>query len=672
MKILLLIDGMGIGGAETHVLTLVTALIKEGETVDVMCGGGAYTQALIRAGASVQIAPFKGRDPKSILQSIRALRRCRCKGYTVVHAHTRYTAALANFCLPEIPLITTVHLNFSLTPMKRALSCWGRKTLAVSADLEDYLVREYGVNKKDILRTKNAIDPQEFPPLATRGSYILHVSRLDKDRSRSAHLLCSIAPDLYRRYPNQKICIIGDGDDRAALEAKAELANTIAGAKVVILSGGTCAVSEALRQGILLIGVSRAVLEGASRALPVILSGNDGYGGILTEEQYEERKKDNFCCRGCPEATEALLFSDICFLLDHACYCEKIRHKIAARIRRDFSPRSMALDAQKAYHSALRIGLIGYYGFGNFGDEMMLFSICKRLKEKGVEQIFALCKKGDAPFLSRTRPWRAALTLRSCDFVLFGGGNLLQNETSLFSFLYYATLIFLCKKQTIVGIGMGIGEFHGPLFERMCGKILQRFSALYTRTAADTSYALQLAPDLKNRIHTACDPCLFLPQSRKISHRKKIIAIAKKEPDAAMLCYLQRKKEEGYCILPLILFPAQDTEGARRIAALGADPPLTIQSAEDFYRASEDAALCISERLHGAVFALLSHTPCLLSADSQKNLAFASDVISAAKHCGVHPPLLCYHNAKEAEIKEREAEGRAFGFSEIISFLRER
>ena len=672
MKILLLIDGMGIGGAETHVLTLAKALIREGETVDVMCAGGAYTEALTRLGARVIIAPLKGRDFRSVLQSMRALRMCQKRGYTVVHAHTRYTAALANFCLPRIPLVTTVHLDFSITKMKRALSCWGRKTLAVSKDLEDYLIREYGVKKDNILRTKNAIDPEEFPPLAARGKDILHVSRLDKDRSYCAHLLCAIAPAIHRRYPERKIYIIGDGDDRAALEAKAARANREAGDTVIIFSGGTCAVAQALEKGALLIGVSRAVLEGASRALPVILSGNDGYGGILTQAQYEERKKDNFCCRGCMRATEAFLFSDICFLLDHACYCEKIRHTIAAQIQMDFSPRSMALDAKRAYLGALRIGIIGYYGFGNFGDEMMLVSIQKKLREAGFEQIFLLYKDGKLPFLSRAHAFRTAAALKKCDIILFGGGNLLQNETSIFSFFYYAALIYICKKQTIVGIGMGIGEIRGAFSRWICKNLLNHFSSFFMRTEADTDYVIRLNEELKGRVRTTCDPCLFLPQSFGASRRKKILAISKKEPSATMLAFLRRKKEEGYTILPLILFPAQDSEGAMQIASLGAESAIKIQSAEDFYQAARDASLCISERLHGAIFSLLSHTPCLLSADSQKNLAFIKDVEMAAGHCDTHSPIQSYCNIYEAVEKEKEAEGLAFGFSEIISFLRER
>ena len=672
MKILILINGMGIGGAETHVLTLASALIRGGDAVDVMCAGGAYTEALKCAGAGVYIAPFKDRTLRSVLKSIRALRRRKTQRYDVIHAHTRYTAALANFCLPRIPLVTTVHLNFSLSPIKRALSCWGQKALAVSEDLATYLTDAYGIRPADILPTKNAIDTEKFPPIPARGKDILHVSRLDKDRSKSAHLLCAIAPALYKRYPDRSIRIIGDGNDFEALKDAAERANRQCGKAFVLPMGSTCAVSEVLGEGALLIGVSRAVLEGASRAIPTILSGNDGYGGILTEARYEAHKRDNFCCRGCEEATADKLYSDVCYLLDHACFCENLRHSVAARVRRDFSPESMAEDAKKAYLGALRIGVIGYYGFGNFGDEAMLLAIQRGLRERGIRNILPLYKNGEPPCLSRARPLRALLALRRCDYVLFGGGNLLQNQTSAFSFFYYAAWILLCRKDTLIGIGMGIGELNGEFFEKICGKLLGRFRSLSMRTQADAGYALRLAPALYSAIRIGCDPCLFLPQSHGSARRRKIVAIPKGAPDRAMLRFLKRKITEGYEVLPLILFPAKDLAGAEKIAALCGTPAIVADSPEDFFKACHDTALCITERLHGAVFALLAHTPCLIFADSAKNVAFAKDVENAAVHSDSPSPVRCYSDADEAEKKEREAEGKSFSFSEIISFLTKR
>ncbi len=671
MKVLMLIDGMGIGGAETHVLTLARALVKAGIQVEVMCAGGAYTEELRRSGIFVHLAPFKGRDLCSVLGSMLALFKCRKAGYTVVHAHTRFTAALANLCLPRLPLVTTVHLDFSLSAPKRALSCWGRRALAVSPDLKEYLVREYGVCEKDIFLTKNAVDPTCFPFLPMRGKDILHVSRLDKDRSLCAHLLCAVAPKIHRRFPAVKIRIYGDGDDFPAVVTAAERANRAAGTEIVILCGSTCRISEALSQGAIAVGVSRAVLEAACRGLPVILSGNDGYGGIMTKEIYEKRKNDNFCCRKCAAAAAEPLFFDICFLLEHACLCERLRREISRLVRRDFAPERMAEDALAAYHSALRVGIIGYYGYGNFGDEMMLRALCEALRARGVKTVLPLTRRGGRGVPSRTRPLRALRMLRRCDTVLFGGGNLLQNETSPRSFFYYALFLLLCRRETLVGAGMGIGALHGERAERLCGRLLPRFAALYLRTQADTAYALRLAPSVKDRVHTVCDPCLLLSEHKgRAVRKKKILAIAKESKNPDFLAFLEEKKSEGYEILVLCLFPEKDRTVAEEIAARCGTEVQSPRSAEDFFAAAEDAALCISERLHGAVFSLLSHTPCLLFANNKKNTAFAREVAQAAERCGSPSPILCVRSKDELRKKEREAKGSAFGFSEIIAVLR--
>ena len=673
MKVLLLIDGMGIGGAETHVLTLARALLKQNVAVDVMCDGGIYADALRKAGIGVYFAPFKRRDPFSVLRSIRILRRCHRERYTVIHAHTRFTAALANFCLPKIPLVTTVHLDFSLSVAKRTLTCWGRKSLAVSPDLKEYLVREYGVKKADVFLTGNGIDPEDFPLLPKRGMDILHVSRLDKDRSLSAHLLCEIAPALHRRYPIRKIRIYGDGNDFKSVTAAADRANRLAGATVVFLYGSTSDVSSALDEASVFVGVSRAMLEAAARGIPVILSGNDGYGGILTEEVYEKRKNDNFCCRSCEIPRAERLYRDLCFLLDHACFCEKSRLRLSACVRRDYAPERMARDAILAYYGALRVGLIGYYGFGNFGDEMMLKAICERLQNRGVQTVLPLKRKTEMGALSRSRPLHTAFMLRKCDFVLFGGGNLLQNETSPRSFFYYALLLLSCRKSTLIGVGMGIGNLHGKAFEAVCGRLLLRFSTLYFRTEADKAYALHLSRGLKNKAHTACDPCLYLSEGwRSLDKRRKILAIPRKRPNAVFFDFLKEKQAAGYEIQPLCLFPDQDQSAANEIAMRFNTQVKKIQSAADFFSVASDATLCITERLHGAVFSLLSHIPCLLFSDSAKCVAFEKDVALAAKHCGTHSPVVCVKTADEAQKKEREAEGLTFGFSEIISFLRNR
>ncbi len=673
MKVLLLIDGMDIGGAETHVLTLAEALKKERADVSVICAGGAYTEALIAAGICVYYAPLKERNLPATIASIRALKKMKSKGFTVLHAHTRYTAALANFCLPQIPLVTTVHLNFCTTLLKRTLSCWGRKTLAVSADLKNYLIKEYKVSEHNISLTVNGVDPLRFPPLYSRGRHILHVSRLDRDRSACALLLCEAAPVLHAHAPHIQIHIYGTGDDMERVRAAAKSANLKAGKEIVHLFGACATVCEKMNEGAMLIGVSRAALEAACRGLPVILAGNDGYGGILTEEVYKNERNDNFCCRNKKRASADVLCADILYLLEHASFCEKIRRKISELVRKEYTPTRMARDAISAYYGALRIGAVGFYGFGNFGDEMMLRALRSLLLEKGVNVFFPLLPDKKSK-LSRMRPLRCAYNLRKCDYVLFGGGNLLQNETSFGSLLYYTVLLMLCRRGTRIAACMGIGALHGKPAARISAWSLRRFSLLFMRTEADLQAARQLAPQAASRLYIACDLCLYLEETRSIEKKKnEIVAIPTADCKDDIIFFLKQMQASGTEIHIAVLFPQKDMQIADEIAKkIHATPPIVIRNADDFFNCVRDARLCICARLHGAIFSLLSHTPCLLSAHSEKNKAFIKDTETAAASCQAPSPILPFFSGADAVQKEREAAGKTYGFSEIISFFRKR
>ena len=673
MKVLLLIDGMAIGGAETHVLTLASALKKKGIDVSLMCAGGAFVKALAELNIRVYHAPFKERSLRSILASIRALRALKNEHFTVIHAHTRYTAALASLCLPNIPLVTTVHLDFSITPLKRTLCCWGRHALAVSEDLKDYLVREYRVCENRVSLTVNGIDPLAFPPLSHLGNDILHVSRLDKDRSLCALLLCEIAPRLHRYDPNIKIRIYGGGNDEQRVKAAAQKANEKAGTTVVTLFGACDCISKEMEGASMLIGVSRSALEGACSALPIILSGNDGYSGILTSKTYEIEKHDNFCCRNKQKSNADTLFYDIIYLWKHKSFCECIRWKAAALVRKEYTPQRMAEDAISAYYGALRIGAVGYYGYGNFGDEMMLQAMRAQLRQKGIQSFYPLMKDGKSK-LSRAHPIRTAFNLRKCDYVLFGGGNLFQNETSMRSLLYYSTLLHLCKKHARIGACMGIGALNGRFASRICRQALRGISENYLRTEADNETAKRLAPSFSEHIHTACDLCFFLPERECQKRGKnKILVIPSAQHSDALLLFLKKMQATGAEIELAILFPQMDQTSAEGIArALKLPPPKAIRNTDDFFESICDARLCISMRLHGAIFSLLYHTPCMLFGHSEKNRAFIKDVKLAAAACHSPAPIYSFLCAEEAEEKEKEAAAKNYGFSEIISFFRKR
>jgi Uncharacterized conserved protein len=93
------------------------------------------------------------------------------------------------------------------------------------------------------------------------------------------------------------------------------------------------------------------------------------------------------------------------------------------------------------------VGVAGYYGFKNAGDEAILEAIARELKARG-HQVLAL--SGDPRCTREEHGIRAAhrlnpLALLQADLWLLGGGGLLQDATSPLSLLYYLSVLRLAR-----------------------------------------------------------------------------------------------------------------------------------------------------------------------------------------------------------------------------------
>ena len=98
----------------------------------------------------------------------------------------------------------------------------------------------------------------------------------------------------------------------------------------------------------------------------------------------------------------------------------------------------------------MRPFLVGYYGFGNVGDEWLLTKT----------QLWLSDRFSVSSFLVRGPSYLAYVRdFFRCDAVVFGGGSLLQNKTSQLSLLVYAgTLLaarFLGKRRLLLAQGIG-------------------------------------------------------------------------------------------------------------------------------------------------------------------------------------------------------------------------
>ena len=182
MKIFMATMGLGIGGAETHIVELAKELKARGHEVVIASNGGVYVAEVEAAGIRHYAVPMHRRSVGDMLRSRTLLRRIlREERPDIVHAHARIPAFLCGTLQRELgfPFVTSCHGVFQVSGMLKLLSNWGQRTLAVSEDIRDYLIQEYGVPAGHITLTINGIDTEKFSPevsgAAVRELSLIHI-----------------------------------------------------------------------------------------------------------------------------------------------------------------------------------------------------------------------------------------------------------------------------------------------------------------------------------------------------------------------------------------------------------------------------------------------------------------------------------------------------------------
>lgn len=304
-KILQCLMSLDIGGAETHVVELSKYLSNQGYEVVVASNGGTYSKELMEAGVKVVRIPMHSKRPIFVLQSLVSLNRLmREFKPDIVHAHARIPSLYVSIFekLYHFRMITTVHFTFRLNFLLRWITQWGKEIFVVSEDLETYLIENYPVKKANIFKTINGIDTERFSPSATSDySYdIIHVSRLDEETSKTAELLID-----YAKERSVRILVVGSGTELKALREKAASIHNIN------FQGATNRVDIELGKAKVFVGISRAALEAMSMGLPIVLSGNYGYMGILRSSILDEAMINNFTARDAEELSYDRLRHDL-------------------------------------------------------------------------------------------------------------------------------------------------------------------------------------------------------------------------------------------------------------------------------------------------------------------------------------------------------------------------
>ncbi|HHY12255.1 MAG TPA: polysaccharide pyruvyl transferase CsaB [Firmicutes bacterium] len=165
--------------------------------------------------------------------------------------------------------------------------------------------------------------------------------------------------------------------------------------------------------------------------------------------------------------------------------------------------------------------LSGYYGFSNTGDEAILASTVNALRNARPDlNIMVLSKRpGETERTYGVRAFprmnvvEVARAVSRAGLVVFGGGSLLQDATSLRSLIYYLSIIELSHwlGKPVVVYANGIGPISSRIGRTLTKHTLSNVKAITVRDIESKSELRNIG--VLSEVHVTADPAFLLNPS---------------------------------------------------------------------------------------------------------------------------------------------------------------
>lgn len=319
MKILMIIDSIDIGGAETHLINLVEALKKYGYESYVTSSGGIYEKELKKEKIAHYKLPINSKNPLKLLMTLIKLKKyIKDNEINLIHAHGRMPAFIGNLLSKVIGVhfITTAHAKVEANSFYKYITTYGEFVISVSEDIKNHIMEAFdvdediikiipnGINTSKFQKTKKDINLMKSLGFSLDAIRIMVVSRMDGQ-------LGQIAIDLVKNFNKIKcekpleLIVVGDGNRFDEL-------NAIANNEAVKILGKRSDIHKIINLSDIVVAVSRSALEAMASERLVVLAGGEGYLGFFDENILEDAYSDNFTGRNCNmEYSIELLIKDI-------------------------------------------------------------------------------------------------------------------------------------------------------------------------------------------------------------------------------------------------------------------------------------------------------------------------------------------------------------------------
>lgn len=519
MKVLHLIGGGDVGGAKTHVLSLVNQLGYHIHVKLISLRPGPFADEARNMGIDVEVV-----RSGNILKDIRTIVDMIFAGeYNILHTHGAKANMIGIFVKRKtgIPVVTTVHSDYRLDYLHSVLKMYTFGLIntialrlvdyyvAVSQNFKDMLIKR-GFPADRIQPVYNGIPFDNPIEIMTREEFCRKygvtlepddvvvgiLARLHPVKGHTVFL--EAAAKVVKEFPNTKFFIGGSGDDlKPSLEKKAE--------------------QLGIRQNVFFLGwvetfsffeyIDINVLASYSESFPyVILEGarmkkatvSSRVGGL--EDLIVQGENGFLYTPGDANALAGHLIT----LLKDPDKRKDMGEKLYTTARDHFSLKSMTETQLEIYQRIMSkekqylkdgkvydIVILGYYGFQNSGDDAILKFLIDYLQthRKGLSSVVLSNDPSETRSAYRVQSihrfnlFQIPRLLASTRVFIAGGGTLIQDDTSSRSLWYYLFMLHMAVKKGAhtVLLANGLGPLTKKKNRKVASKILNRLDAITLR-----------------------------------------------------------------------------------------------------------------------------------------------------------------------------------------------
>jgi polysaccharide pyruvyl transferase CsaB len=321
--------------------------------------------------------------------------------------------------------------------------------------------------------------------------------------------------------------------------------------------------------------------------------------------------------------------------------------------------------------------LAGYLGCGNLGDDAMMLGFLHGLG--GGHDVTVLSGNPEEtyrlyglPSVPRRDMGAVKQAIYTCDALVFPGGSVFQDVTSLKSVGYYSQLVRLAKaaKKPVAMVGQGVGPLNRYFGKQMAVGAFNAADAIVVRDPGSAALLRQLG--VKTPVRVAADPVFLLPKpaeredqtSFQVGEMRTVglapRPLGKRTKDVAQLfADLARLLFQGN-FMPVLIEMDREEDGdlIQQINKLqgGKVPDLRkVQTPMQLQQRIARMDSVIAMRLHAGVLATTVGVPPFMVSYDPKVTAFANllDVATAPSIEGLTAQRLFENFAMFAKERER-------------------